>query len=135
MSRMSAEELKLNVENILKQNNIDGVVNVFFIESNLEFLLRVDVGTTIHAFKNDSAESIIQGATEFFGSYDKYLIEKAKLHDCDHDLPSGLYGDAIYQCVETEDGELWAGNGEYCSQVNYCPYCGYKAKVQVELSK
>ena len=43
------------------------------------------------------------------------------------------YGGAIYDCEENEDGELWVDNGEYASQVNYCPYCGYKAKAQVDM--
>jgi hypothetical protein len=28
-------------------------------------------------------------------------------------------------------GELWVGNNQYQSQVNYCPYCDHKAETQV----
>ena len=42
-----------------------------------------------------------------------------------------IYGDAIYICYEDEIGELIVSNGEYGSQVNYCPYCGYKAKKKI----
>ena len=50
------------------------------------------------------------------------------------DLKSDSYGRAIYSCYEREvEGgkELWVGNNEYESQVNYCPYCGKKAEIQV----
>ncbi len=55
-------------------------------------------------------------------------------------LKSDSYGRAIYSCYEREttDGgpkELWVGNGEYESQVNYCPYCGKKAEVQVAMQE
>ncbi len=53
-----------------------------------------------------------------------------KKHSCEGKLPFGSYGDAIDDCDENDDGELWAGNGEYRSQVNFCPFCGFKAKVE-----
>lgn len=53
------------------------------------------------------------------------------LHKCEGELPEGAYGPAIEQCMESEDGSLWASNGEYASQVNFCPYCGFKAKAQL----
>jgi len=40
------------------------------------------------------------------------------------------YGQAIDVCWE-EEGELWASNGEYSTQVNFCPFCGYKAVKQI----
>lgn len=49
-------------------------------------------------------------------------------------FPSSGYGAAIEECEETEQGELWAGNSEYGTQVNFCPFCGYKARRQVALS-
>ncbi len=52
-------------------------------------------------------------------------------HSCDSLLPFGGYGSAIDNCCENETGELWVGNGEYASQVNFCPYCGFKAKKGV----
>lgn len=42
----------------------------------------------------------------------------------------GNYGEAITGLREI-DGELWIGNGEYCTQVNFCPYCGKKADKQI----
>ena len=41
------------------------------------------------------------------------------------------YGPAVEGCEERDDGSLWAGNGEYGSRVNFCPFCGYKAKNPV----
>jgi len=57
------------------------------------------------------------------------------LHACDlttHDFRG--YGSLVDYCFEQESGELWikTGNGEYESQVNYCPKCGYKAKVEAK---
>lgn len=44
------------------------------------------------------------------------------------------YGDAVYQCFG-ENGKLFVDNHEYCNQVNYCPFCGYKAEITVGLKK
>jgi hypothetical protein len=59
--------------------------------------------------------------------------EKNVLHECD--MPESSYvvgwGTAIEKCWENEKGKLYAGNGEYGSQVNFCPICGYKAKVVI----
>ena len=35
-------------------------------------------------------------------------------------------------CEEQDDGTLFIYNCEYSCQVNFCPVCGYKAKVQIE---
>jgi hypothetical protein len=54
-------------------------------------------------------------------------------HKCEGTLPDGAYGEAINSCSEDKDDKLWIDNGEYSSQVNYCPYCGYKSKKQVKV--
>jgi len=41
-------------------------------------------------------------------------------------------GGAIAWVYETEDGRLWVDNDEYVSQVNFCPFTGYEAKVKVK---
>lgn len=51
-----------------------------------------------------------------------------KLHECEGKLPVRGYGAAIDYCREDPDGTLWVGNGEYGSQVNFCPYCGYNGE-------
>lgn len=33
-------------------------------------------------------------------------------HECDYDLPSSGYGDAITSCIEDKDG-MFVDNGEY----------------------
>jgi len=48
-----------------------------------------------------------------------------------HNAPHG-YGGAIAWVYETEDGRLWVDNDEYVSQVNFCPFTGYEAKVKVK---
>lgn len=52
-------------------------------------------------------------------------------HKCAMDTPDDAYGSAIDICSENDDGMFWVSNGEYASQVNYCPYCGVKAPKQV----
>lgn len=53
------------------------------------------------------------------------------LHNCEGTLPHDGYGEAIYDCTESADrpGEFWVSNGEYASQVAFCPYCGAEAPV------
>jgi hypothetical protein len=54
------------------------------------------------------------------------------IHHCTGDTPHAACGMAIHECFENEKGELWVSNTEYSSQVNYCPFCGYKADTSVE---
>ena len=56
-------------------------------------------------------------------------------HNCECESPHASYGPAIHYCIEDDEGRFWVGNDEYESQVNYCPFCGAKASVQIELDK
>ena len=56
-------------------------------------------------------------------------------HHCEGILPSEAYGEAITHCIEDDNGKLWAGNDEYSSQVNFCPYCGFCIKDNVNVSE
>jgi hypothetical protein len=56
--------------------------------------------------------------------------QSGKEHCCSGDLPGAQCGSAIDYC-DIEDGQLWAGNSEYESRVNFCPYCGRKAADQL----
>ena len=62
-------------------------------------------------------------------------MEENNVHRCH--MPKGaknaIYGDAITDCWEDKKGLLWVDNDEYGSQVNFCPYCGYEAKVKINL--
>ena len=51
-------------------------------------------------------------------------------HYCELGLFSGTYGAAITKCFEDQDGCLFISHDEYCSPVNFCPQCGYEAKVK-----
>lgn len=60
--------------------------------------------------------------------------EELSLHRCilsGNDSDSLEHGAAITEVYETSDGRLAVSNNEYGSYVNYCPVCGYKAKVPV----
>lgn len=60
------------------------------------------------------------------------MTEK-KGHACVVFSPARSCGTAVKYCVEYEGIEevFWAGNGEYETQVNFCPFCGTKAPVQI----
>jgi len=55
--------------------------------------------------------------------YDYYL---------QYSTPEDTYGHAVDTTWERKDGTMWVSNGEYTSQVNYCPITGKKAVKQVE---
>lgn len=48
-----------------------------------------------------------------------------------HRAPNGLWGPAVEYTRVDSLGKMWAGNGEYETQVNYCPFSGVKAPVQM----
>ena len=51
-------------------------------------------------------------------------------HHCDLDTAWSAYGPAVMVCVEDAEGYLWVTtNGEYASQVDFCPSCGLKARI------
>ena len=52
-------------------------------------------------------------------------------HHCKGELPKATYGVAVTHCYEDNGEKLWVSNDEYASQVNFCPYCGYEAKIEV----
>ena len=45
----------------------------------------------------------------------------------DDDRRHGPCGPAVEQILQDAEGRWWAGNGEYQTQVNYCPFCGRAA--------
>ena len=53
------------------------------------------------------------------------------LHECVLNGPSRAYGAAAETCSDDEQGRFWISNGEYSSQVNFCPVCGAKAPQQI----
>jgi hypothetical protein len=64
----------------------------------------------------------------------KPIVLKKDLHKCK--LPKGakygMWGGAVGECWGKEDGTLWVDNDEYASQVNYCPFCGFKAITMID---
>jgi hypothetical protein len=49
-----------------------------------------------------------------------------------YEAERSLWGKAITKCEEDENNKLFVDNEEYGSQVNFCPYCGYQAKVKIK---
>lgn len=60
------------------------------------------------------------------------LPEHGGIHFCD---PPVKFQNTPMEAVNSvwvhPNGEVWVGNGEYASQVNFCPWCGKKAKKQI----
>ena len=56
--------------------------------------------------------------------------------DFDHqDMFDGArFGPAILAVIEDDDGRMYVFNGEFASQVNFCPYTGQRATVLRDLS-
>ena len=54
--------------------------------------------------------------------------------DFDHqDMFDGArFGPLILVVMEMDDGRMFVFNGEYISQVNYCPFTGQRATVQID---
>ena len=53
--------------------------------------------------------------------------------NCPPGTKQDLYGPAIVRCSVRADKTMWVDNDEYCTQVNYCPFCGKQAEVMIEL--
>ena len=70
----------------------------------------------------------------------KKKIEKwknEKLHECSvvGSQVGWGYTASMIRCFERKNGDLCVVNWGYVSRVNYCPFCGYKAKMQMKLKK
>ena len=64
--------------------------------------------------------------------YAEDLYENGKWYWAfEYDLPTIGDSDAIYG-VEEYEGKFWAFGGSAFSQVNYCPFCGAKAPIQLD---
>lgn len=61
-------------------------------------------------------------------------VDTDKLKFNTSEIYLGTHGEAITECMEAMSGELLVTNHEYTSRVNYCPYCGFKAIMQMELN-
>lgn len=48
--------------------------------------------------------------------------------------PDDAYGNAVTYVRVEDNGKMWVGNGEYESQVNFCPFTGTPAPVQMEVT-
>lgn len=50
-----------------------------------------------------------------------------------YNSPKDAWGAAINYVRVEEDGKMWIGNEEYESQVNFCPFTGTPAPVQMKV--
>lgn len=70
---------------------------------------------------NDFSGCIIMTTKILYSVYDE---------DSSFDISSTHYGPAITTSFKEND-KIFVTNGEYISQVNYCPYTGEKANAQI----
>ena len=70
---------------------------------------------------------------------DEIRGEKKALHHCERiervslELGEcGSWGAAITECAESNEGRLIVSDGEAWNAVNFCPFCGFEAKVKLE---
>lgn len=49
-------------------------------------------------------------------------------HNCEMEGGWSLRGHAFGDCLEDTEGRFWISNGEYSSEVNFCPVCGERSK-------
>jgi hypothetical protein len=47
--------------------------------------------------------------------------------------PRRLFGNAVEYVKEDSEGRMWIGNGEYETQVNFCPFTGKEALTEMKL--
>lgn len=47
--------------------------------------------------------------------------------------PDGLFGTAVAYTRVDSNGKMWVGNGEYETQVNFCPMTGKQAPTQLKV--
>lgn len=67
-----------------------------------------------------------------YGTHGEQCSKAHSYHNCiSTGAPRGGFGAAVDSCTERSDGTLWAGNDEYATQVNFCPFCGYSARVRL----
>jgi hypothetical protein len=59
------------------------------------------------------------------------LLGQQGMHDCELPYRPHAYGAAVENCFEDDYFRLFVINGEYGSQVNFCPVCGYEAKNKI----
>ena len=66
---------------------------------------------------------------------EKITLESGSKEKYDFHTVDGLYGSAVSYSIIDSDGKMWIGNGEYESQVNYCPMTGKSAPTQLKVVK
>lgn len=52
-------------------------------------------------------------------------------HNLKYLAPNKMWGQAITYIEIDEDRKMWAHNEEYATQINYCPFTGTPAPVQM----
>lgn len=62
-------------------------------------------------------------------TYTKHPGDLAGGHRCSLRTDHAAHGIAVDTCSEDLNGRLWVDNGEYASQVFFCPVCGMKART------
>jgi hypothetical protein len=54
-------------------------------------------------------------------------------YNLNYKSPYKDWGSALTYVEVDKDGKMWIGNGEYSSQVNFCPFTGTPAPLQMKV--
>lgn len=108
----------------LRLEDETGRVNYYEAEVNykIDFLSLVEDATELRTLFHN-AESEVGGFTTGRCCSVGYGSEQ----DTEHQH----YGAAVMYVTIDDDGTMWAGNGEYSTRINLCPFCGQKAPKQL----
>lgn len=71
-------------------------------------------------------------ASGLIGCYTEKKVEKPDKWKIEYCLPDNLFGESISYTRIDADGKMWIGNGEYESQVNFCPVTGKKSRIKID---
>lgn len=132
---MTREELKAKAyENYFEQGKTKehpGVM-IFYItkEDDMESFI-IPTNLTKEEFYQKMSD------IEQLENFEGFIGEDAVSTRCTYHFsrPSGAFGPAIDRVLVDYKGRMFVSNGEYSTRVNYCPFTGEKAVIQMNCSE
>lgn len=128
---MNREELKImfyaDYTEKSKSKEYPGVIIFYITKTDGLNRLTIPTNLTEEEFYKKLANLELQEG------FEGYIGEDAVMTRCVHHFsrPSGAYGPAIDRVCMDYKGRMFVTNGEYSTRVNYCPFTGQKAVMQM----